>query len=325
LQSLCDERARGIIFNFIREYGDLDYINVGRVPEPLSLNRPQRRGRRGVFIAELKSRSEPQPIRRFMRLQKWGVWEHLDEGKEFLQSIEESEDYTDYWLDRRLGCRQLGMNLTRRVVMRRLSEVYGGTNGRHRGLPIRTTYFERDYLSGIATDKLPSENYAKPAYSLKLAALLGQAAASSMIVGRSLELGTRPVFDDGDEVIREGSDGLPSELLLGDHSGAFGEYKLPLTHFAAHYARPINARASFLPNPVEFAQTYLAAFAAQFKHIQNDYRKRRRAFDTLFKHCKYDPAGSLAFRWDCVLRRLDESNAEKILEAIRQHVRVLNG
>ena len=50
-----------------------------------------------------------------MRLLKWGVWEHLDEGKELLASIEESDDYTDYWLDRRLGCRQLGMNLASRV------------------------------------------------------------------------------------------------------------------------------------------------------------------------------------------------------------------
>src|SRR5262249_57766418 len=36
LQHLCDPRAKGIIFNFIRDYGDLEYINVGRVPEPLS-------------------------------------------------------------------------------------------------------------------------------------------------------------------------------------------------------------------------------------------------------------------------------------------------
>ena len=30
----------------------------------------------------------------------------------------------------------------------------------------------------------------------------------------------------------------------------------------------------------------------------------RRAFDRLFKHCNYDPAGSFAYRWECVLRRL---------------------
>ena len=44
LQRLCDPRAKGIIFNFIREFGDLEYINVGCMPESLSLDRPQTAG-----------------------------------------------------------------------------------------------------------------------------------------------------------------------------------------------------------------------------------------------------------------------------------------
>ena len=324
LQRLCDPRAKSIIFNLLREYGDLDYVNVGCLPESLSIERPQKEGRRGVYIAEFRSRAEAATIRRFMRLQKWGVWEHLDEGKDLLQSMKESMDYTDYWLDRRLGCRQLGMNLTRRVAMRLLSETYNGTNARFRGELIRTVYFEREYLHGIATDKLPLEKYARPGYGLKLAALLGRAAASSMIVGRALESGKRPAFDDGDELVREGEDGLPAEIMVGDHSGAFGEYVLPLEAFAAHYARPVNTRDKVMPDAPGFAKAYLEAFREQFMHIQGDYRKRRRAFDTLFKHCPYDPSGSFAYRWECVLRRLDQTNPFALVEAIRQHIWVLN-
>lgn len=324
LQHLCDPRAKGLIFNFIREYGNLEYINVGRIPESLSLDRPQKIGRRGVYIAEFQIRGEREPIKRFMRLQKWGVWEHLDEGKDLAKSIEESDEYTDFWLDRRLGCRQLGVNLPSHVVMRRLTETYTGSNQRYHGQAVRTTYFEREYLSGIATDKLPLVNYSKPDYALKLAGLLGKAAASSMIVGRSLELGKRPVFDDGDEVIREGDDGLPCDILLGDHSGAFGEYRLPLETFAAHYARPINTRDKFNSNPQAFAEAYLAAFREQLSLIQGDYRKRRRAFDTLFKHCKYDRGGSFAYRWECVLHRLDQTDVNKVVAAIRQHIWILN-
>jgi hypothetical protein len=324
LQRLCDPRAKGIIFNLIREYGDLEYVNVGCVPESMSLDRPQRQGRRGVYLTEFRSRSEHTSIKRFMRLQKWGVWEHLDEGKDLLQSIKESDDYTDYWLDRRLGCRQLGMNVARRVSMRRLSEIYTGTNSRFRGEVIRTIYFEREYLPGIATDKLPLEKYAHPGYGLKLGSLLGRAAASSIIVGRALDAGTHPAFDDGDEVVRDGEDGLPAETLVVDHSGAFGEYKLPLETFAAPYARPVNTRDKVMPNPKEFAAAYLAAFREQFFHIQGDYRKRRRAFDTLFKHCPYDPAGSFAYRWECVLRRLDQTDPDALVEAIRRQVWVLN-
>ena len=326
LQRLCDPRAKGIIFILIREYGDLEYINLGRIPESLSRERPQKLGRRGVYIAEFQSRGEREPIRRFVRLLKWGVFEHLEAGKDLLQAIEESEEYNDYWLDRRLGCRQLGMNLPSRVFMRRLSETYTGSNEKYLNRTIRTTYFERAYLDGIATDKVPIEKLTQPDYALRLGALLGKAAASSMIVGRALELGTQPVFDDGDEVVSDGTDGLPIEILLGDHSGAFGEYQLPLAteKFVLHYARPVNSRAKLLPNGHAFAQAYLEAFRRQFLHIQSDYRLRRRAFDTLFKHCKYDPAGSFAYRWEKVLRRLDQTDGEALVQAIRQKIWTLH-
>ncbi|HRT57382.1 MAG TPA: hypothetical protein P5038_12205, partial [Candidatus Paceibacterota bacterium] len=216
LQRLCDPRAKGIILNLIRDYGDLQYINLGCVPESLSLVRPQREGRRGVYLVEFASNSQPEPIRRFLRFQKWGVWEHLDEAKDLLQSIQESDEYTDYCLDRRLGCRQLGMNLVRRVHVRRLCEIYRGKNTRYHGCTIRTTYFDREYIPGLATDKLPWEKYAKPGYADRLADLLGAAAASSLIVGRSLGPDARTPFDDGDEVLIEDQDGLPSQLLVAD-------------------------------------------------------------------------------------------------------------
>jgi hypothetical protein len=323
LQRLCDPRAKEIILNFTRDYGRLDYINVGRLPESLSLGRPQSEGRRGVYLVEFHVRDQEVPVRRFLRLQKWGVWEHLDEGKDLLESILESDEYTDYLLDRRLGCRQLGMNLCRRSVMRRLNEIYAGANERHRGQVIRTTYFERDYVPGIATDKLPVERFSRPGYACQLAALLGHAAASSMIVGRSLT-DARPAFDDGDEVVLEAEGGLPVEILVADHSGAFTEYTLPLQSFAEDYARPVNKREGIVPEPIQFAEAYLAAFHDQYTRIQNDYRKRRKAFDNLFRHCKYDPAGSFAFRWECVLRRLDGTEVEDITAAIRRHVRALN-
>ena len=323
LRRLCDPRAKEIIFNLIRDYGDLEYINLGTVPESLSLDRPQKDGRRGVFLVELRARSESQPIKRFLRLQKWGVWEHLDEGKDLLVSLQESDEYTDYWLDRRLGCRQLSMNLCSRVLMRRLREDYQGRRDRFRGQSIRTTYFEREYLPGMATDKLPLDRFTRPGYAVKFSALLGRAAAPALIVGRSLD-GRHSAFDDGDEVVREADDGLPSEIMVGDHSGAFSEYKLPLESFAADYARPINRRDTLVPNSAEFAEGYLAAFREQFLHIQNDYRKRRRGFDSLFKHCKYDTGGSFAYRWDCVLRRLDQTDAEALLQAIRRHVHALS-
>jgi hypothetical protein len=322
LQRLCDPRAKGIILNLIRDFGDLEYVNVGCVPESLSLDRPQRQGRRGVFLIEFRSARATEPIQRLLRLQKWGVWEHLDAGKDLLWAIEESDEYSDYVLDRRLGCRQLGMNLCRRVIMRRIAEAYQGSNAAYRGHTIRCTYFEREYLRGIATDKLPYDRYSRPGYALKLARLLGEAAASSCIVGRSFEDGMHPLFDDGDEVVQEDESGTPYDILVADHSGAFGEYRQALENFAAHYARPVNSRARLVPDPAGFAQAYLDSFRDEFLRIQGDYRKRRRAFDNLFKHAKYDPAGSFAFRWEAVLKRLDGTSAESLVGALRAHLDV---
>jgi len=58
--------------------------------------------------------------------------------------------------------------------------------------------------------------------------------------------------------------------------------------------------------------------------VQGDYRRRRRAFDTLFKHCFYDPAGSFGYRWECVLRRLDRTEIDSLVRSIRQNITVLD-
>ncbi len=324
LQNLCDRKARDFIFNFIREYGDLEYVNVGRVAESLSV-RPDVTGRRGVYLAELKVRATPTPMVRFIRMQKWGIRERLNEGKGLLPAMLESDEYTDYVLDRRLGCRQLGMNVPPRVTVRRVGEVYTGANAAFRGQLIRSPYMERDYIPGIATDKLPSWKYAREGYALRVAQLLGKAAAANVLVGRTWEDGAKVVFDDGDEVVVEGADGLPQEMIVGDHSGAFGEYQRPLLEYAKDYAKPVNSRLTLVPRPRAFAEAYLAAFLDQFLRVQGDYRKRRRAFDSLFKHRPYDRAGSFAFRWECVLRRLDQTEAGALADAIRKHITVLTG
>ncbi len=319
LQRLCDARTKEITLDLIRDYGDLEYLNLGRLPESLSLGRPQIEGRRAVYLLEFQVRGDLRPMQRILRLQKWGVWEHLDEGKGLMEAMLLADEYTDYLLDRRLGCRQLGMDLCRRVIMRRLNEVYQGANASFRGRPIRTTCFEREYLPGIATDKLTQEHYTRPGYALRFAELLGAAAAPGLIVGRALEA-DRPAFDDGDEVVQEGPDGLPSAILVADHSGAFSEYTAPLESFAKAYAWPVNKRLSYLSQPREFALRYLAALRARFLHIQEDYRKRRRAFDNLFKHRPYDPGGSFRYRWECVLLRLDRTNVDNLIDTVRKNI-----
>ncbi len=324
LQRLCDPTVRGFIFNFIREYGALDSINIGRISESLSKERPLIQGRRGVYLAELQPRGAAQPRVRFIRFQKWGIRQRLDEGKPLLQAILESEEYTDYVLDRRLGVLQLGMNVPAGQSLQRTRERYIGENRDVSGQLIPALYFERDYLHGVATDKLPRSKYLKPGYADRLAWLLGRAAAANLIAGRAQEGTKQMLFDDGDEVVMESPvTGLPDRLVVSDPSGAFSDYQRSLVEAAPAYARPVNMRANCAPNLREFAETYLEAFKAGFLHVQGDYRARRRAFDRLFKHCPYDPAGSFAYRWECVLRRLDQADADTVVDCIRQHIAVL--
>jgi len=321
LQALCDPLVREFIFNFMREYGGLEYVNIGRIPQSLSRRQQLPGARRGVYLAELKVRGRPEPVVRFIRFQKWGVREHLDEGKDLLRAILESEEYTDYVLDRRLGVQQLGMRLPPGIFLRRTRERYTGSNPAVAGQLVPVNYFERDYLQGLATDKLPRSKLLVDGYAARLADLLGRAAAVNLICGRALEATKQVVFDDGDEVIMEDpATGLPAELLVADPSGAFSDYQRPFEEVAADYARPVNARADRVPDARAFGDAYVAALRDEFLHIQRDYRKRRRAFDTLFKHLRYDPAGSFAYRWECVLRRLDQANVDGLVAAIRGQI-----
>ncbi len=318
LRALCDEKARGFIFNFIRELSDVEYVNVGRVFSSLSL-RPKADGRRDVYIAEVKQRGRERAIVRIIRMQKWGIREHLNQNEDLLQSIMDTEEYTEYILDRRLGCRQLGMNLSPSIVARRIAERYHGPRQQFEGRSIWATYFERDYIAGIATDKIPAAKYRLPGYAIRFARLMGRAAAPNMLVGR-MNIDHHVLFDDGDEVIIEDTSGLPADLILADHTGTFTDYQTPLISFAHDYARPIRDRLAHVDDGDAFIDAYLRSFIQQFEHTQEDYRKRRRAFDTLFKHRPRDEGGSFAYRWECVLRRLDSSDPHAIADAIRRRL-----
>jgi hypothetical protein len=319
LRLLCADKARGFIFNFVREFGDLEYVNIGRIIGSLS-QRPSSAGRRDVYMAEVKQRNTPRPFVRMIRMQKWGIREHLEESKDLLRAIMEAEEYTDYILDRRLGCRQLGMNLPPRITTRKLSERYHGSRREYEGQMIWSTYFERDYIAGMATDKIPRSRYQSPPYGLRLAALLGRTAATNIIVGR-MNLQNRVLFDDGDEVVIDDAAGLPADILVADHTGTFVDYTSPLEAHAPAYALPVIRRAPYLPNPVEFAEAYVTAFGDRFTHIQQEYRKRKRAFDTLFNHRWRDEHGSFAYRWERVLDRLSRTDGNAVAAVLRAQLK----
>jgi len=316
LEALRDEKCRGIILNFVREHGDLEHINIGRIVDSLS-RRTAFHGRRGVYVAAFKLRGSDEEIVNIVRMQKWGVHEHLDEGKDLLDAILEADDYTEYVFDRRLGCRQLGMNMPSRFTAKRLAEEYWGSRRECHGTMIWSVYFQRDYIRGTASDKIPACRLEDPAYALPLARLLGRAAAPNMIVGRC-DLDGLVLFDDGDEVVIEGPDGIPAEIVVADQTGTFVDYLRELDESAAEYARPILCRRQSVTDPGSFAAAYLDAFQDRFRAIQQEYEKRRRAFDTLFRHQRRDECGSFAYRWERVLARLQRTDVRSLVALIEE-------
>jgi len=318
LPRLCDEKSRGFIFNFVREYGNLEYVNIGRMAKSLS-KRLTSAGRRDVYIAEIKQRESDRETVLIIRMQKWGVRERLDAGKGLLDSILESEEYNEYILDRRLGCRQLGMNLPPRVASRKIAERYYGSRKEHNGITIWSPYFERDYIYGTATDKTAKHKLKNETYASNFAHLLGGAAAPNMILGRT-DVDGKVVFDDGDEVIIEDKAGMPADLIVADHTGTFTDYQSDLKDFASVYATPVNRRVEYVPDPREFANVYLLGFVERFSRIQQEYRKRKRAFDTLFKGRRRDEGGSFAYRWERVLDRLNKTDPLELQDLIRRNI-----
>ncbi|MGE3309195.1 MAG: hypothetical protein AB7O66_04430 [Limisphaerales bacterium] len=335
LLPLWDSLARGFIANLIREYGNIEYLNLGRIEANPATAAPGV-GRRGVYLAEIKARGEAAPQVLFLRVLRWGIRERLDRPSpaggrpDLMQAVFETEEYVDYTLDRRLGCMQFGMHLPSRVNMRRVTELYQGRHAEFRGRRFPVIYFERDYLPGIATDKLPVRKLADSRYALALARLMGKAAAPNLVVGRTRPpegpgaVG-EPLFDDGDEIVVEGSNGLPVKVVLVDHGGAFADWRTPsLLPFARAYAAPVNRRADQVPDPRAFAEEYLAGFHEELRRIHSDYFRRQQAFDGLFKHLEYDPAGNFACRWEHVLERLGIADVERLIREIRSHITVLS-
>jgi hypothetical protein len=308
--------AREFLFNLVRTYDDLEYVNIGRVVNSLS-RRSECRGRREVYIAVIKRHTHPEESVSIIRMQKWGVREHLGDGLPLLHAMFKSDEYTEYVLDRRFACHHLGMNIARHITTRKVCEWYAGNQAGQPQTMIWSPYFRREYIQGIATDKMPRARFQDPRFALQFARQLGLAAAPNIVVGRCDDVAQKVLFDDGDEVVIEDAWGMPAAIMVADQTGTFGDYLRPLQDSVAAYADPISRRIDDLANPEEFIRAYLDAFLEKFSAVQEKYRRRRRSFDTLFKNRPYSEEGTFAYRWERVLKRLDETDPRELVDLIQ--------
>jgi hypothetical protein len=319
LMSLCDSRAKALIFHLTRVFGAIDFINIGRIASSLS-RKPNPNGHRGnLYIIQYRDTGAKSPKMMILRFQKWGVKEHLDEGKDLMRAMLEADEYSDYILDRRLMCRQLGMNLPKRIGFGHFTEKYRGHN-QYNGITVRTGCLVRPYIRGVASDKIQPPRYRNPAFALKFAKLMGAAAAVDLIVGRRSSSTHEILFDHSYEIVLCGDDGLPNSVKVTDHVGSFVDYESELVDGVADYAEVVRSRRALLPDYDAFADAYVCAFAEKLAEVQASYRSRRRAFDGLFADRPFDTNGSGAYRWARALARLDRANPEAIRAKLAEAV-----
>ena len=319
LLELCDLRVRSILFNIMRLFGTVEYVNIGRISRSLARH-PVAGARRGsVYIVQTKTTEQAEPRLDILRFQKWDVSEHLDAGKDLLRAILESEEYADFILDRRLACRQLGMNLPPQLGCGHVTEKYTGHN-QYRGTTVRAGYFVRTYVPGTASDKVPPERFRNPAFALAFAYLMGQAAALDLVVGRAATETGESVFDSNFEVLQFDATGLPQRIVVTDHAGSFVKYMETYEELIGSYARVVCRRERFVDDFPAFAKAYILAFERTLAATQAAYRERRRAFDELFLHRPYDEAGSGAYRWARILQRLDACDPHAVAELLKKTI-----
>ena len=317
LLALCDNRVKSFLFNTMRLFGKVVYVNIGRIANSLARKPGELHHRGNVYIMQYLEETMPAPKVLMIRLQKWGVAERLDEGKDLLHAILETDEYSDYILDRRLMCRQLGMDLPWRLGHGHFTEKYRGTN-QYNGISVRTTYFVRTYVTGIASDKIPLAKYRNPAFAHKFAEQMGAAAAVDMIVGRRSSVTDELLFDTSYEVVRLGDDGLPRKVKITDHAGSFVNYEQPCEEYVAQYARAVLRRKDYVTDYALFASDYVEGFRRKLVEVQESYRARKNAFDELFSDRPYDTNGSGAYRWACALKRLDACDPDRLAAILKE-------
>jgi hypothetical protein len=325
LAQICDQRARNILLNVSRFYGDVEYVNIGRISRSLART-PIVGSRRGnVYIIQFKEKGETSvPKVKIIRFQKWGIAAHLDEGKDLLRSIIETNEYTDYIIDRRLMCQQLGMNLPRHFSYGEFPEIYTGTNVQYRGTRVRASYFTRSYIPGIASDKIPPVKFRNPAFAKAFARLMGEAAAIDLIVGRRSSETGENLFDKNFEVLQMDRAGIPERLIVTDHGGSFVNYIHNFCDVVAPYANVMRRRKEFVSDYNGFVQEYLTAFEGKIGEIQKKYLSSKRAFDCLFASRHYDAAGSGAYRWSKILERLSKADAKTVRNKLEEAIMLSN-
>ncbi|MEA2064273.1 MAG: hypothetical protein U9P14_11280 [Gemmatimonadota bacterium] len=228
IDSQTQDSMRSLITEFFRFYGPLEYINLGRVVRSQSQKRAAG-SYREVFIAILKQRGSQVEQIRILRKVRRNTLYYLNRGYSLERAEQLAAGYLQYTFDRRELISMMGV-LTPPVHSLKRKESIPGVG------EVSNDTFDRPYVEGIATDKVPLYYFESEPFVSAFATLMGDAAALNLIIGRSDQNTGKVFFGDGDEMLQFEEDGhVPTSVMLADFTGVFADVVSPLEKFAPFY------------------------------------------------------------------------------------------
>ncbi len=306
-------RSRGLISYLWDESGGFNAINLGRV-EFSQTERDITGEERDVYLVVLTLHTGQECIR-LLRLLKWDVFHRLKLGQPLDQAVAETLRYRDYIFDRLHAAAELGFPILQYTEIRIEEDLPG--LGR-----VPVFFFERKYIPGIVTDKIPLIHYGKPEFIVNLAQLLGAAAVFSLVLGRS-SLNTGKIFyDDGDELIQLNQAAIPNRLVIIETTGSFADWTSPLitllpqclSRFRIHLEKALHAGVPF--HAIELAvQGFSDALAEKTAQVKEIVESPFSAVRDLFKDRPLVPGG-IRNRWEGIIARLEATDENELKDYV---------
>jgi hypothetical protein len=309
LDAEVHNRVQGLISHFWEKSGGLISINVGRIEESQS-SREASGEEREVYLVVMTTRDGQDSIR-ILRLMKWDVIHRIKMGIPLEQAVTETIKYRNYIFDRLHAAAQLGFPILSYSEIRLDQRVPG------LGL-IPAFFFERQYISGVVTDKIPISCYRNPNFIKSLSGLLGGAATFTLVLGRASPRTGKIFYDDGDEVIQFNSRSIPSRLIIIETTGSFTDWTTPLlamlpqclTRFRAHLDKALESGV-----PLQVINSSMAIFAEALCNKLHEIKEIALAPCSNIRFLFNDRTpeqGGIRDRWEGIIYRLETTDLEEL-------------
>jgi len=317
-----EEPVAKLLDEFFRFYGELDYINLGRVMR--SQNTKRAAGSyREVYIVVLKQKNTQVEQIRFLRKVRRDTLYYLNLGHPLEKAQRLAEGYLQYTLDRREILSLLGVNTPPLNRMSRTEELPGIGS-------IHVYFFDRPYIHGLATDKISSYYYEHEGFVRAQAALMGDEAGLNLIIGRSDPDTGDVFFGDGDEMLLFGEDKfVPTGLVLSDFTGTFADVVSPLEKFLPFYVdyivdmlSKVRIEGFDLEDKHEVAEIFIEAMKKRIIRTRELLEVQGSVAEKIQKlvaerQSEYNP---IRIKWEMNLERLKNLDLDAFINRLRAAV-----